>query len=548
MRNYWSLTRVLLKNNMGIMGTSKMKWTVLLYGFLIICLLPMCGVLYLMFSSAMESLQMLDQSGSVLALGFHLSSLVTFIFSIFLIPSIFYFSSDNQTLLSLPLKPQTILSGKLTVCLLYEYAFTLMILVPLFFAYLHNVDVSPLFYIFAVLIFLTMPIYPLILSSIIAMVVMRFVPFFKNRDRFNMIAGILSVGLAFGFSYFFNSRTIDENPDALILLLTSGHNSLIQLFSVLFPGVPFASEALINGDIVQMLIYAVICVAAVVVFLTLGKYLYFKGVVGFSETSSSKKKLSDQDMAKQNQKRNVTLTYMMKELKLLVRTPIYFLNCIGMCFLMPIMLLIFYFTGNFDSLLTSIPHSVLIQLDGKLPYAIMIGFAAGFFFSNLNLISSTSISREGTNISFMKYIPMSLGKQLHAKVYSGIVMSLVSLILSVICIALVVPIFPVSYYIAATLSASISIILGNYLGILIDIFHPKLVWEQEAAAVKQNLCAVIAMLLGVALGVAVGVLVYQTPYSAMLYVSLGITVVFLISIVVLYRSLEGVALRKFKNY
>ena len=134
MRKYLSLTRVLLKNSMGMMsdGKSKKALNVFIYGVLAVCMIPLGFTLYMMFNTAMAQLQPLQQEGAVLALGFHISSLVTFLFSIFLIPSIFYFSKDSETLLALPLPPQTILSAKFSVCLVYEYAFTLIVCVPLY--------------------------------------------------------------------------------------------------------------------------------------------------------------------------------------------------------------------------------------------------------------------------------------------------------------------------------------------------------------------------------------------------------------------------------
>ena len=88
---------------------------------------------------------------------------------------------------------------------------------------------------------------------------------------------------------------------------------------------------------------------------------------------------------------------------------------------MPIMLLVIFMTADADVLLQQLPD-ITPYLDGMLPYAVLVGMASGFLFSNLNMISSTAISREGSNLSFMKYIPMSLKQQLQAKVVSGILM------------------------------------------------------------------------------------------------------------------------------
>lgn len=545
MRKYLSLTRVLLKNSMGMMsdGKSKKALNVFIYGVLAVCMIPLGFTLYMMFNTAMAQLQPLQQEGAVLALGFHISSLVTFLFSIFLIPSIFYFSKDSETLLALPLPPQTILSAKFSVCLVYEYAFTLIICVPLYIAYANNAAIGIPYILLALAIFITLPIYPLVLSSIITMLLMRFVPFFKNRDRFNMIAGILSIILAFGFSFAMNSGTIAEDPNALISMLTQGNNSMISLFSKIFPAIPFAAEALISSDALQLVYYILITCAALAVLVILGKWLYFKGAIGFSETKSSRKELSAKDFARVSRHSKVR-TYLIKELRLLIRTPVYAINCIGMCVLMPIMLLVIFITADADVLLQQLPD-ITPYLDGMLPYAVLAGMASGFLFSNLNMISSTAISREGTNISFMKYIPMSLKQQLQAKVLSGILMSVISMLLTMVCVYFLLPIFPLTWYFAAAAASLITIVLGNYASLALDILHPKLVWEQEAAAVKQNMSGIVSMLAGMAMTVVTCVLLFILPDDYLLFGTAGMVIVCIAVDVVFYMRLDSFAQKRF---
>ncbi len=545
MRKYLSLTRVLLKNSMGMMsdGKSKKALNVFIYGVLAVCMIPLGFTLYMMFNTAMAQLQPLQQEGAVLALGFHISSLVTFLFSIFLIPSIFYFSKDSETLLALPLPPQTILSAKFSVCLVYEYAFTLIVCVPLYIAYANNAAIGIPYILIALAIFITLPIYPLVLSSIITMLLMRFVPFFKNRDRFNMIAGILSIILAFGFSFAMNSGTIAEDPNALISMLTQGNNSMISLFSKIFPAIPFAAEALISSDALQLVYYILITCAALAVLVILGKWLYFKGAIGFSETKSSRKELSAKDFARVSRHSKVR-TYLIKELRLLIRTPVYAINCIGMCVLMPIMLLVIFITADADVLLQQLPD-ITPYLDGMLPYAVLAGMASGFLFSNLNMISSTAISREGTNISFMKYIPMSLKQQLQAKVLSGILMSVISMLLTMVCVYFLLPIFPLTWYFAAAAASLITIVLGNYASLALDILHPKLVWEQEAAAVKQNMSGIVSMLAGMAMTVVTCVLLFILPDDYLLFGTAGMVIVCIAVDVVFYMRLDSFAQKRF---
>ena len=180
-----------------------------------------------------------------------------------------------------------------------------------------------------------------------------------------------------------------------------------------------------------------------------------------------------------------------------------------------------------------------------LPYAVLAGMASGFLFSNLNMISSTAISREGTNISFMKYIPMSLKQQLQAKVLSGILMSVISMLLTMVCVYFLLPIFPLTWYFAAAAASLITIVLGNYASLALDILHPKLVWKQEAAAVKQNMSGIVSMLAGMAMTVVTCVLLFILPDDYLLFGTAGMVIVCIAVDVVFYMRLDSFAQKRF---
>lgn len=549
MHKFLSLTRVSFKNTMGMLadGKTKKTRTVALYIFIGIALLPTIFAIYAGLSYTVEMLAPLNQVGTVLALGFHGASIVTFLFSIFLIPSVFYFSKDSDILLALPLKPQTILSSKFMVCLAYEYLFELLILIPLLLAYASHMEVSALFILFSILIIITLPIYPLVLSSLITMLIMRFVPFFKNRDRFNMIAGALTILLAFGFSFAMSNMSTNMDENTMLALLISGNNSLIRLFSYLFPGIPFAANALIDFAILDLLIYLLIVIASFVVFLFFGKYFYFKGVIGFSETGSNRKQLSTSAMDKASKKRSAVWTYTMKEYRLILRTPVYCINCIGTIVIIPIMFAIIYFSGDLGTITAQLPTNIVNQLPQYLPYAGMLGFALGIFLSNINSICSTAISREGNNAYIMKYIPMALGKQIEAKLLCGILVSTASLVICILGLYIVAPFLPVSFFLLSFVCALISIFFGNMLAIILDMSHPKLVWEQEAAAVKQNMTSIIGVIGSMLVAGLIVFICFKIPSSAMALCVGIIGIVFILICGILYLKLNAIAVYFFKK-
>lgn len=544
MRKYYSLTRALLKSSLGMLsdGKEKKRWLLILYAIIAISLIPLLYLIYSIILTLIEAVAPLQQTGTIIALALHIICMVIFIFSIFLIPAIFYFSKDSETLLTLPLKPETILASKFTTTLVYEYAFTAFVMAPVLMAYeASGLPTGILFYLFALLIFVIIPMYPLVVSSLITMLVMRFIPFFKNRDRFNLIGGIITIVLAFAFSFSMQTLSMDQDTNMLVSLVMSGGNSLIELFSYVFPVVSFATNALVDSNIVSLLLFITITIAALFIFLLVGKFIYFKGAIGFGETSSSRKKLSKEDVSKASQRHNVIWTYTLKELKLVVRTPVYALNCLGTCLVFPILLFALTFTD--DSLGSSLYSiTAITKIDHFISYVIIVGLAVGFFFGTINLISSTAISREGSNYTFMKYIPLSYANQIHAKVLSGIIVAIITVILTMVVMAFLLPISPF-YYVIATLCSLITIIISNYLAILIDLAFPKLVWEQEAAAVKRNIGGIVIIFLSIALCAALVFIFLQLPSNNLDILSIIMVILMAILAFICYK-LVGKAANK----
>ena len=546
MNKFWSLVRVQFKSGAiaATDGTTKRWKKILLYVFLLACMLPTLGMIAVGFYYGFDMMQMIDQAGYLMNIGFIATSVIIFLFSIFAIPSIYYFSKDIDHLLVLPLKPEVILTSKLTVCIFYEYIFTAAVLIPMYGAYIMQIGFSFLSFIAFVIIFLTLPIYPLVLSSILTMIVMRFVPFVNNRDRFNLFGGVIVVCVALALSFWLQTMKA-QDMEVMLQALLSGNNSLMQFGTLLFPFVPAASIACYQGDMVQLLLYLGITLISLLVFLLCGKLLYFKGAIGSSETSHSRHKF-DAKQLRSSQHRSVFRTYLAKEFKILFRTPVFFTNCALTAFIMPIVLSIAFITSlnevNFRSFLTA---SMIAHLPNVWAYVLVIGFMIGLFMGGLNMISSTSISREGTNAYFMKYIPVSPFTQIMAKVSCGIILSLISAWLMLIPMHILID-YPWYFDVLLIVASTLSVIIINLIGILVDMLRPKLVWEQETAAVKQNLNGAISMLLSFLFGGITFGLLY-IGWGQITVIALAMLCLQIIALILLINGLKKASLRLFNN-
>jgi len=501
MRKYLSLTKVLLKSGFGVNDAKSKKWfKCFIYIVLAVSFLPILALLYVMIDAMLPLYARIDQMALPMGLMLFLTCFVIFIFSLFAIPSIFYFSSDIDVLLGLPLSGEQIISAKFTVCLIYEYLFSCGVMIPTYAAYLHYGGMPVTFLLYAIPIILILPVFPLVLSTFFTILLMRFVPFFKNRDRFNLISGILLVVLGMGFSLYINTLGAQSETQLLNHLL-SGNNSLLDLFMKLFPMIPYYSKALTNGSIIDFLIGTGICLIALCIFLTLGKFLYFKGVIGSGETSAAHKMIDSKQLTKATRQGNKIWTYMKKDMKIILRTPAFFTNCVCTAIIFPLLVLLIPVMNNTggENEFDLIAMILYVEDMPNFPaYVIFVALGAGLMIGTINFISATAISREGSQYFVMKVLPMSYRDQIHAKTLCGILVGLFANLAMSVALAIVLP-FSWYYYVLYFIVTMIPTVLGNELGILIDLTKPKLIWEQEVSAVKQNLGAFVSMMSGMAL-------------------------------------------------
>jgi len=504
MNKYFVLFKTMLRNTFNVIDTKDKKnlKRILFVVFIGIATLPSIVSLGFLTREALFMLLPIQQEGLVISLLFLALSTMIFFMAIFLVPAVYYFSKDSETLLALPLTPEAIVLSKFSLSMVYEFLTIFVISTPIIIGYISIMNPNVLFYLMLVVILLTIAIVPLAFAGLIIMVIMAFVPFFKNRDFFNYASGFLALTFAIGLNYLMGgTATLDQN--SLIQLLNNGNNSLLGIMKIAFPNVPFAISALVNSNILDFVIYLVITALVLVGFVFVSKLVYFKGVIGVNETSASRKNLNLKAYNKITSSKGVIFSYFVKEMKLMIRTPVYLLNNISTVILIPAILLVTLVSGvGADDEVVMLINSIDWSSGSILLIITFAGFVVGIMMSTMNLITVTSLSREGTNIYYMKLIPMSYVKQIQAKILSGVVVSMVGILFMLVPAWIF---FKIQFHLIffAFIASILGMIFINYLGMIVDLIHPKLIWEQETAAVKNNLNSVFTML--PAFGISFGI-------------------------------------------
>ncbi len=495
------LTKVLLKNGFGMKNSGKKKVRQIAFFVLIaLCFVPVISSMIFFISMLYDSLEIIGQQGIVLSLGIAVTSFTIFFFGVFYVINVFYYSNDVENLISLPVKPSEIIGAKFLVTVFYEYLTEIFLLLPLFIVYAIKSNAPVTYYLYALIVFILVPFIPLVIASILVMIIMRFTGIARNRDRFKMLGGLIAMFGAIGFNYVMQSFTSKAgDPEQLQKMFIEGQNSMVELVARIFPGAKFAALSIVNNSnihgITNLIIFVLITLAGFALFLFIGEHLYFKGVIGISEMAAKRKKVSSAELEKMSARQSKLKSYTIKELKLLFRTPIYFMNCVLINFIWPIFLIIPFVTQSKD--LSEFETVKAFIVSGNYSgIIIIVAFAASMFISATNCVTSTSISREGQNLYISKYLPAAYKVQIMAKVLSGVVIALIGLTTMLIAAGVLLNI-PLHMIVLIVLTSLAGILFTSFTGIIIDLLNPKLHWDNEQKAVKQNLNVVFNMLIGI---------------------------------------------------
>lgn len=464
-----------------------------------------------------------------------LLSLLTFLFGVMYAISVYYHASDVDKLLPLPLRPGQIVLAKFLTTLLYEYILVWLLGLPALITYGVLEGAGALFYFRALVILLFLPVTPLALASVLVILLMRFAPAARNKDRFNMVAniGIMAVTLLLVFGM---QRLQSLSGPDLITALAHNAAALARVTAGVFPGSAFAAAALADsagrGLTLDLPGFLLICAASVALLLLCARAFYFKGVMGVGASFARQRALSRTEVASFAASGSAFWLYVLKEFRILLRTPIFFMNNLLMNLLFPVFFLaplLLSTTGDTVEL-----KAALVSLraaafaPGAIAGPIVLGGLASvvIFICGTHGITASAISRDGSSAYFMKIIPMSYRAQVYAKVMTGVLVSAVPGVIVLVAAGVVLrpPLWFVPLLIV-TLAAAL--VLPNLAGILFDLRRPKLDWIDEQKAVKQNMNVLYTMGIAAMAGALAVVpplllqLRYQaaaTPYSYALVV------------------------------
>lgn len=549
MNKIWALTRLFLKTSIGSGSKSKSSDKKLIYTILGIVTVPLVlGIISVMFLGLYGVLKSIGQQGLILAMGYNITATIIFIFGIMSIMSVLYFSKDIEYILPLPFKAHEISLAKFTTVLIYQYISVIAILGPITLIYGIGEGSGVLYYVISLVCLILVPIIPILYSAIISMVLMRFTGISKHKDALKFISGFLALLLGIGINILSSSmgRKLADDSEALKRIIEAGNNSLVNGISDVFITPKLATLATmsshINKSLINIGLFVLVNILAIVIFVIIADNLYLKGVVGISESFSKREKLSAEKLSKNITQNSLLKAWVIKELRLLFRTPAYVLNCISTIILIPVILVIPMLSDGGISVI--IENAKFLRESSNFNIIIGVFFGAIAFITGLNPSAPTAISREGDTIFISKYLPVSYLIQIIAKIISAVIINYPLVI--IVLIGFIAVGMPLTLILLLAIIGLLEVIFLSAVGVLIDLHSPKLVWDNEQKAVKQNFNVFISMLISIPFaGIGAGLVILINKHFVINFIVL--VVVLLLGNLLMLNLIRTSGVKKFKK-
>lgn len=437
----------------------------------------------MLVSAIYEPLKAYNLVNVILITAFTLMSTMTIFVSFASIINQFYFSKDIEALLPLPLRAYEILVSKFILVIVNVYSFNGAIFLPVYFVYGVKSSATILYYLYGIIIFFTLPIIPLAITTIITMILMKFINFGRYKNIMKTIGG--TIGASLGLIINIALRKVDNITDSSQSLTQSlvGGNSFVDKFGSLFSQVKLSANALMFNSELKGLLNIVMFIALnLIVFgllMIICEKIYLKTIVGMNENYSKKQKMSKEKLESSTLKGSPIKAFALKEIRVILRTPAFITSCI-MSNLVGTLIIGFSFFNRGVS-----EHMLITFNDPSIGLYLCGGVAMLFFVAGSNLAATSTISREGNNIYVYKYLPIDYKDQLLGKLIGCILINIIPTVV-ILLIGIFLIKVPVLMMVAMIVFAILILIQGGLLGVIYDVKAPNLSWQNEAKAVSSK--------------------------------------------------------------
>ena len=462
------------------------------------------GMLFYVETKIIDILLKMQMADMLVTMAVVFATIGTLIISFFFVLSVLFLGRDAAYLASLPIKPRTILSAKLTQVWISETCIDALIVLPACILYGIRTGAAAIFYCRMIVVWLLIAILPICLIAILSSLLIRLSALWKHRELLLTVGGI-----GFLVAYMFLMMNLGSiSGDAaeggeMIQNLVMNNTDRIAAMSKLFPPTAWAAEGMLGQNDNMFIVWILVSLAAPVLLVWLLGFFYQKLSMLQSETpGSAKKKLTGKEsFAAAGQLKACIL----REIRTIFRVPSYATNILPISFMPLLMIIMMNLAMNkvsdggqgFGGLLSALNPALIMCI-----LAAVMAYMGG-----LNPALCTAVTREGKGHDFLTALPVPTSTFIRSKFIVGFGLNVIGLIAATIALIVFMPDMVLQSVLALGLCL-LFLYANSCLALIRDIRKPRLDWVTEQEAVKQNFGVLISMFVSWAILIALAVLAY----------------------------------------
>jgi ABC-2 type transport system permease protein len=370
---------------------------------------------------------------------------LTFAFSLPSILGSFFGSSDINDLLPLPVSPLSIALAKALSALTASYLWTLVFVAGPLAGWGIAAGAGIHYWVTSVLAIIFTPLMPTAYAGTISIVIASLFKRVRRKDSVTTITTVLTLALSIGGFLVSNNLHLSNGVTQALGSISESMGSVVMAF----PAYGFAVYALANPDPLGAALFVLISLAAFAVFVLVACVLYLRIVTSLSSSGGGSTSFDGEAV----QERTPILASLVRtETRKIYRNSSVLLNyVIYPLFITPALFVFMNLQDTVERMsnLLSSMDNVATTAAGIL---LIIFMLLATLTAGTNKIATTAISREGSNWTHMKYLPVPMATQVLAKIMPGFIVNvLITLIFMGGC----------SYVLVAQLGSSPVIAIGG---------------------------------------------------------------------------------------
>ncbi|MCI9303932.1 ABC transporter permease [Clostridium sp.] len=466
----------------------------------------------------------------ILIIAVLVSSILSFITSIYKAQGTLFSSKDYDLLMSLPIKNSTILTSKILSLMSINYIETALIIIPASIVYfIYNGNLSWSFFCVLLIGLIFVPMIPIIASAIIAVIITFISSRFKHKNTLTIVVGMIATLLI---------MVVLINMQNYINKFIANSEFIVNGLSNIYLPALYLKNALVNFDLVSLAKLIAVSIIPFIIFIFVFSKT-FKVING--KLSESYKRANYK--IKKLETSSITKSLVNQEIKRYFATPIYVMNtAIGMVLLVAGSIATLFISK--ETLAELFKYTEIVNI---IPIAILVVL---IFTIGLSCTTNSSISLEGNRLWILKVLPIEPKEIFKGKIITNLIITIPAVI-----IANIIFYIGLKYnfkYLMLNLSISIVFcVLSSVIGLIVNLYFPKMEWTNPTTVVKQSASVMITILsiflliLGV-VGITI-LLTYVFNINNMDIILIIVLAVFLIMLFISIKTLNNIGSEKFNK-